>query len=257
MGILGRNASIKMNQAKKGIRMNQKNAKAVIVALDFPNAQTAIEFTRRFDKPIFVKIGMELFYAAGPSIVDEIKKQGHKVFLDLKFHDIPNTVAGATRSCLELGADIMNLHAGGGSKMMRAAAEEIKNSQIPDKPLLIAVTQLTSTDQQMLKAELLIDIPMEDTVLAYAENAKNSGLNGVVCSALEVRRIKDKLGEDFITVTPGIRPADGEIGDQARVVTPQMAREIGSDYIVVGRPITKAIDPVAAYHQISKDFLGE
>lgn len=237
--------------------MNQVNAKAVIVALDFPNAQSAIEFTQKFDQPIYVKIGMELFYAAGPSIVETIKKQGHKIFLDLKFHDIPNTVAGATRSCLELGADIMNLHAGGGSKMMLAAMETITQSTVKEKPLLIAVTQLTSTDAQMLKEELLIETAMEETVLSYAENAKKCGLNGVVCSALEVRRIKDKLGEDFITVTPGIRPADGEIGDQARVVTPQMAREIGSDYIVVGRPITKASNPVEAYQQIKKDFLGE
>lgn len=237
--------------------MNQVNAKAVIVALDFPDAQSAIEFTQKFDQPIYVKIGMELFYAAGPSIVETIKKQGHKIFLDLKFHDIPNTVAGATRSCLELGADIMNLHAGGGSKMMLAAMEAITQSTVKEKPLLIAVTQLTSTNAEMLKEELLIETAMEETVLSYAENAKKCGLNGVVCSALEVRRIKDKLGEDFITVTPGIRPADGEIGDQARVVTPQMAREIGSDYIVVGRPITKASNPVEAYQQIKKDFLGE
>ncbi|MDO4764971.1 MAG: orotidine-5'-phosphate decarboxylase [Eubacteriales bacterium] len=237
--------------------MNQVNAKAVIVALDFPDAQSAIEFTQKFDQPIYVKIGMELFYAAGPSIVETIKKQGHKIFLDLKFHDIPNTVAGATRSCLELGADIMNLHAGGGSKMMLAAMEAITQSTVKEKPLLIAVTQLTSTNAEMLKEELLIETAMEETVLSYAENAKKCGLNGVVCSALEVRRIKDKLGEDFITVTPGIRPADGEIGDQARVVTPQMAREIGSDYIVVGRPITKASNPVEAYQQIKRDFLGE
>lgn len=237
--------------------MNQVNAKAVIVALDFPNAQSAIEFTQKFDQPIYVKIGMELFYAAGPSIVETIKKQGHKIFLDLKFHDIPNTVAGATRSCLELGANIMNLHAGGGSKMMLAAMEAVTQSTVKEKPLLIAVTQLTSTNAEMLKEELLIETAMEETVLSYAENAKKCGLNGVVCSALEVRRIKDKLGEDFITVTPGIRPADGEIGDQARVVTPQMAREIGSDYIVVGRPITKASNPVEAYQQIKKDFLGE
>ena len=237
--------------------MNQINAKDVIVALDFPSAQQALAFTEKFDQPIFVKIGMELFYAAGPSIVETIKQQGHKVFLDLKFHDIPNTVAGATKSCLNLGADIMNLHAGGGSKMMQAAAEAVKADSAANKPLLIAVTQLTSTSADMLREELLITTKMEDTVLAYAQNAKNSGLDGVVCSALEVRRIKDSLGEDFITVTPGIRPADAEVGDQARVVTPQMARELGSDYIVVGRPITKAADPVAAYRQIKKDFLGE
>ncbi len=237
--------------------MNQINAKDVIVALDFPGAQQALAFTEKFDQPIFVKIGMELFYAAGPSIVETIKQQGHKVFLDLKFHDIPNTVAGATKSCLNLGADIMNLHAGGGSKMMQAAAEAVKAYPAANKPLLIAVTQLTSTSADMLREELLITTKMEDTVLAYAQNAKNSGLDGVVCSALEVRRIKDSLGEDFITVTPGIRPADAETGDQARVVTPQMARELGSDYIVVGRPITKAADPVAAYRQIKKDFLGE
>ena len=237
--------------------MNQINAKDVMVALDFPSAEQALAFTAQFDEPIFVKIGMELFYAAGPSIVETIKRQGHKVFLDLKFHDIPNTVAGATKSCLNLGADVMNLHAGGGSKMMQAAAEEIKKSAAETKPLLIAVTQLTSTSADTLRQELLITEPMEDIVLSYAQNAKNSGLDGVVCSALEVRRIKDTLGEDFITVTPGIRPADAEVGDQARVVTPQMARELGSDYIVVGRPITKASNPVAAYRQIKKDFLGE
>lgn len=237
--------------------MNQINAKDVMVALDFPSAEQALAFTAQFDESIFVKIGMELFYAAGPSIVEIIKRQGHKVFLDLKFHDIPNTVAGATKSCLNLGADVMNLHAGGGSKMMQAAAEEIKKSAAETKPLLIAVTQLTSTSADTLRQELLITEPMEDVVLSYAQNAKNSGLDGVVCSALEVRRIKDTLGEDFITVTPGIRPADAEVGDQARVVTPQMARELGSDYIVVGRPITKAGNPVAAYRQIKKDFLGE
>jgi len=237
--------------------MNPINAKDVIVALDFPGARQALEFTAKFDRPIFVKIGMELFYAVGPAIVEEIKRQGHKIFLDLKFHDIPNTVAGATKSCLNLGADIMNLHAGGGSKMMQAAAAVVKDYPAEKKPLLIAVTQLTSTSADMLQQELLISAGMEDTVLAYAQNAKNSGLDGVVCSALEVRRIKDSLGEDFISVTPGIRPADAEAGDQARVVTPQMAREIGSDYIVVGRPITQASDPVAAYAQIKKDFLGE
>lgn len=237
--------------------MNRINAKDVIVALDFPGARQALEFTAMFDQPIFVKIGMELFYAAGPAIVEEIKRQGHKIFLDLKFHDIPNTVAGATRSCLNLGVDIMNLHAGGGSQMMRAAAEAVEEYSAANRPLLIAVTQLTSTDADMLRRELLISAGMEETVLAYARNAKNSGLTGVVCSALEVRPIKDSLGEDFITVTPGIRPADAAAGDQARVVTPQMARKIGSDYIVVGRPITKAADPVAAYRQIKKDFLGE
>lgn len=241
----------------KDENMNQINAKAVIVALDFPNEEAAIAFTAKFSTPIYVKIGMELFYAAGPSIVQKMKKQGHHVFLDLKFHDIPNTVAGATRSCLELGSDLLNLHAAGGSKMMKAAAAEIAKSPAQKKPLLIAVTQLTSTDADTLRHELLISESMEDTVLKYAENAKKSGLQGVVCSALEVRKIKDFLGEDFITVTPGIRPLDGEVGDQARVVTPQMAREIGSDYIVVGRPITKAEDPVAAYEKIKKDFLGE
>lgn len=231
--------------------------KAVIVALDFASKEKAMDFMGQFKQPIFVKIGMELFYAAGPSIVTEIKARGHQVFLDLKFHDIPNTVAGATRSCLGLGADIINLHASGGSKMMAAAAEEIAKSNLREKPLLIAVTQLTSTNDQMLKDELLIPWSMEDTVLAYGENAKKSGLDGVVCSAWEVKKIKEKLGQDFITITPGIRPLEGEIGDQARVVSPRMAREIGSDYIVVGRPITQAPDPLAAYQQISQDFLGE
>ena len=228
--------------------------KDVIVALDFRNRKEAMDFLGKFKEGIYVKVGMELYYSEGPEIVKEIKEMGHKVFLDLKIHDIPNTAKGAMRSILRLDADMVNLHASGGSVMMKAAmeacAEEGKN------PLVIAVTQLTSTTEALMQEELLIGSTLQDTVKAYAENAKKSGLSGVVCSALEVPLIKEHLGHDFITVTPGIRPLDTENSDQKRVVTPETARELGSDYIVVGRPITGAKDPEAAYKAIKKAFLG-
>lgn len=228
--------------------------KDVIVALDFRDRKEAMDFLGKFKEGIYVKVGMELYYSEGPQIVKEIKEMGHKVFLDLKIHDIPNTAKGAMRSILKLDADMVNLHASGGSVMMKAAmeacAEEGKN------PLVIAVTQLTSTTEALMQEELLITGTLQDTVKAYAENAKKSGLSGVVCSALEVPLIREHLGSDFITVTPGIRPLDTENSDQKRVVTPEKARELGSDYIVVGRPITGAKDPEQAYKAIKNAFLG-
>lgn len=229
----------------------------VIVALDFPSAKEVYSFLDKFDdeKP-FVKIGMELFYAEGPEIVREIKKRGHKIFLDLKLHDIPNTVMKAMSSLSELDVDMCNLHASGGSEMMKGALKGLtKGDGI--RPILIAVTQLTSTDDKMLKEELLINETMEKTVESYALNAKNSGLDGVVCSPLEVAKVHSACGKDFLTVTPGVRFAGGEKGDQKRVMTPAEAKKIGSDYIVVGRPITQADDPVAAYKLAKKEFLGE
>lgn len=229
--------------------------KDVIIALDFPTGVEAVEFIDQFQgrKP-FVKIGMELFYAEGPDIVRTLKKRGHKLFLDLKLHDIPNTVKRAMSVLSGLNADMVNLHAAGTSAMMSAALEGLTR---PDgtRPLLIAVTQLTSTDSESLKKELLIDVPMEETVLAYAENAAWSGLDGVVCSPLEAARVKERCGAGFLTVTPGVRFDGGDAGDQKRVMTPAMARA-GSDYIVMGRPITRAADPVAAYERAVKEFLG-
>ena len=231
-------------------------AKDVIVACDFPGADETLAFLDRFreEKP-FVKIGMELFYAEGPQIVRKIKARGHRVFLDLKLHDIPNTVKKAMRSLSALDVDIVNLHAAGTRAMMTAALEGLTR---PDgtRPLLIAVTQLTSTDQQALRAELLIDRPMDEVVMAYAKNASDAGLDGVVCSPLEAGKVHALCGGGFLTVTPGVRFAGGERGDQKRVTTPADARLLGSDYIVVGRPITQADDPVAAYRQCVKEFLG-
>lgn len=229
----------------------------VIVALDFPSAKEVYSFLDKFDdeKP-FVKIGMELFYAEGPEIVREIKKRGHKIFLDLKLHDIPNTVMKAMSSLSELDVDMCNLHASGGSEMMKGALKGLTKGD-GTRPILIAVTQLTSTDDKMLKEELLINETMEKTVESYALNAKNSGLDGVVCSPLEVAKVHSACGKDFLTVTPGVRFAGGEKGDQKRVMTPAEAKKTGSDYIVVGRPITKADDPVAAYKLAKKEFLGE
>ena len=231
-------------------------AKDVIVACDFPGADETLAFLDRFreEKP-FVKIGMELFYAEGPQIVRKIKARGHRVFLDLKLHDIPNTVKKAMRSLSALDVDIVNLHAAGTRAMMTAALEGLTR---PDgtRPLLIAVTQLTSTDQQALSSELLIDRPMDEVVMAYAKNASDAGLDGVVCSPLEAGKVHALCGGGFLTVTPGVRFAGGERGDQKRVTTPAQARELGSDYIVVGRPITQADDPVAAYRQCVKEFLG-
>ncbi len=231
-------------------------AKDVIVALDFPGEKEVFEFLDRFqeEKP-YVKIGMELFYALGPNVVREIKARGHKIFLDLKLHDIPNTVRSAMASLSKLDVDMTNLHAAGGSKMM---AEALTGLTRPDgtRPLLIAVTQLTSTSQETLEKDLLIEKPMEDVVAHYAAVAKESGLDGIVCSPLEVPGVKARLGKEFLTVTPGVRFADGDAGDQVRVTTPAKARELGSDYIVMGRPITRAADPVAAYRRAMAEFVG-
>lgn len=228
--------------------------KDVIVALDFKSREETLVFLQSFTEPIYVKIGMELFYSAGPEIVKEIKALGHQVFLDLKFHDIPNTVRGAMRSCLSLGADMVNLHASGGKQMMMAAMEEANVLENP--PLVIAVTVLTSMDEETLKTELHVHDKVEEAVLRLAGLTKEAGLPGIVCSALEAKIVKEKLGESFLTITPGIRPMDASHGDQSRVVTPAMARELGSDYIVVGRPITKADHPYEAYQKIKEEFMG-
>ena len=220
-----------------------------IIALDFPSRQSTLSFLDLFkdeaEKP-FVKIGMELFYAEGPEIVREIKRRGHKIFLDLKLHDIPNTVRKAMSSLSALDVDIVNVHAAGGKKMMEAAIEGLTR---PDgsRPLLIAVTQLTSTSPEMLRDELKICTSMQETIETYARNAAEAGLDGVVCSPLEVEAVKKACGKDFLAVTPGIRFADSAKDDQVRITTPERARELGSDFIVVGRPITQAPDPVAAY----------
>ncbi|MBR4548939.1 MAG: orotidine-5'-phosphate decarboxylase [Oscillospiraceae bacterium] len=231
-------------------------AKDVIIACDFAGAAETYAFLDRFpeEKP-FLKIGMELFYAEGPQIVRELKARGHKLFLDLKLHDIPNTVKKAMRVLSNLDADIVNLHAAGTRAMMEAALEGLTR---PDgsRPLLIAVTQLTSTDQQRMEQELLIEKPLDEVVLAYARNAAAAGLDGVVCSPLEAGKVHAACGAGFLTVTPGVRFAEGEKGDQKRVTTPAEARALGSDFIVVGRPITQAADPLAAYRRCVKEFLG-
>lgn len=230
--------------------------KDVIVACDFASAEQTFAFLDLFrEKKPFVKIGMELFYAAGPDIVRQIKARGHKIFLDLKLHDIPNTVKKAMAVLSNLDVDICNLHAAGTAEMMRAALEGLTR---PDgsRPLLIAVTQLTSTGQEALEQELMIHAPMEEVVMAYAQNAAKAGLDGVVCSPLEAKRVHSACGAGFLTVTPGVRFADGDKGDQKRVMTPAQAKEIGSDYIVVGRPITAAADPVAAYARCCAEFIG-
>ena len=232
-------------------------AKDVIIACDFPSGEETLAFLDRFtgEKP-FVKIGMELFYAEGPQIVRAIKARGHQIFLDLKLHDIPNTVKKAMRSLSALDVDIVNLHAAGTRAMMEAALEGLTR---PDgsRPLLIAVTQLTSTDQKAMEEELLIEKPLDEVVMAYAANAAAAGLDGVVCSPLEAGKVHARCGADFLTVTPGVRFADGEVGDQKRVTTPARARELGSDYIVVGRPITQSADPVAAYQRCVEEFCHE
>lgn len=229
--------------------------KDVIIACDFADKETALNFLDKFEgrKP-FVKIGMELFYAEGPQIVREIKARGHKIFLDLKLHDIPNTVKKSMAVLSRLDVDMCNLHAAGTSRMMEAALEGLTR---PDgtRPLLIAVTQLTSTDQEAMERDLLIKEPIDKVVMHYAETAKNAGLDGVVCSPLEAQKVHDICGEKFLTVAPGVRFADGDIGDQKRVMTPEQAKKIGSDYIVVGRPITAAPDPVAAYERCIKEFV--
>lgn len=229
--------------------------KDVIIACDFADKETALNFLDKFeDRKPFVKIGMELFYAEGPQIVREIKARGHKIFLDLKLHDIPNTVKKSMAVLSRLDVDMCNLHAAGTSRMMEAALEGLTR---PDgtRPLLIAVTQLTSTDQEAMEHDLLIKEPIDKVVMHYAETAKNAGLDGVVCSPLEAQKVHDICGEKFLTVTPGVRFADGDIGDQKRVMTPEQAKKIGSDYIVVGRPITTAPDPVAAYERCIKEFV--
>lgn len=230
--------------------------KDVIIALDFPSAQEVFAFLDKFDgeqrKP-FVKIGMELFYAEGAAVVREVKRRGHKVFLDLKLHDIPNTVKRSMAVLSALDADMCNLHAGGGIAMMKAALEGLTRAD-GTRPLLIAVTQLTSTGEEVMHRELWIDRPLDQTVMHYASNAASAGLDGVVCSPLEADKVHSVCGKDFLTVTPGIRFDDASKGDQVRVTTPAKARELGSDYIVVGRPVTAAADPVAAYRRCVSEF---
>ena len=229
--------------------------KDVIIACDFSSADAALGFLENFkeEKP-FVKIGMELFYAEGPSIVKKLKERGHKIFLDLKLHDIPNTVKKSMAVLSRLDVDMTNLHAAGTKRMMEAAIEGLTR---PDgtRPMLIAVTQLTSTDQQAMENDLLIKEPIDKVVMHYAGCAKDAGLDGVVCSPLEAGKVHDTCGAGFVTVTPGVRFADGDVGDQKRVMTPAAAKEIGSDYIVVGRPITAAEDPVAAYERCVNEFV--
>lgn len=230
--------------------------KDVIIACDFSSAQATFDFLDKFteEKP-FVKIGMELYYAEGPSIVKEIKKRGHKIFLDLKLHDIPNTVKKAMAVLSKLDVDMTNLHAAGTIDMMKAALEGLTRED-GTRPILIAVTQLTSTSEERMQKELLIHSSINNTIVKYANNAKEAGLDGVVCSPLEAGMVKESCGSGFMTVTPGVRFADGDVGDQVRVTTPQKAKEIGSDYIVVGRPITAADDPVAAYRRCVEEFVG-
>lgn len=231
-------------------------AKDVIIALDFPSAEETLAFLDKFageERKPFVKVGMELFYAAGADIVKEIKRRGHKIFLDLKLHDIPNTVGRSMAVLSALDVDMCNLHAGGGVAMMKAALEGLTRAD-GSRPLLIAVTQLTSTSEEVMHRELWIDRPMGETVMHYAANAASAGLDGVVCSPLEAGKVHEVCGEGFLTVTPGIRFDDASKGDQVRVTTPARARELGSDYIVVGRPVTAAEDPVRAYRRCVEDF---
>lgn len=233
-------------------------SKDVIIACDFNSKADLMTFLDKFeneDRKPFLKVGMELFYAEGPAIVREIKARGHKIFLDLKLHDIPNTVKKAMAVLSALDVDICNLHAAGTAAMMEAALEGLTRAD-GTRPLLIAVTQLTSTSEERMQKDLLIDRPLDEVVMHYAKNAKDAGLDGVVCSPLEAGKVKAVCGDAFLTVTPGVRFADGEVGDQVRVTTPAKARELGSDYIVVGRPITQAADPVQAYHRCIREFLG-
>ena len=228
----------------------------VIIACDFASAEETFKFLDKFEgKKPFVKIGMELYYAEGPSIVREIKARGHKIFLDLKLHDIPNTVKKAMAVLSRLDVDMCNLHAAGTVNMMKAALEGLTR---PDgtRPLLIAVTQLTSTSEETMRSDLLIEKPLDEVVMHYASCAKEAGLDGIVCSPREAGKVHERCGNDFVTVTPGVRFADGDVGDQVRVMTPAEARKIGSDFIVVGRPITAAEDPVAAYERCLTDFCG-
>lgn len=230
--------------------------KDVIVACDFSSAEQVFTFLDKFkERKPFVKIGMELYYAEGPEIVRQIKARGHEIFLDLKLHDIPNTVKKAMAVLSGLDVDMCNVHAAGTSVMMKAALEGLTR---PDgsRPLLIAVTQLTSTDQESMERELLIEKPLDQVVMSYARTARSAGLDGVVCSPLEAGKVHETCGKNFVTVTPGVRFADGDAGDQKRVTTPEKAKELGSDYIVVGRPITAAADPVEAYNRCVKEFVG-
>lgn len=230
--------------------------KDVIIACDFSSAEETFRFLDKFqDEKPFVKIGMELFYAEGPAIVRAIKERGHKIFLDLKLHDIPNTVKKSMSVLSKLDVDMTNLHAAGTVDMMKAAVEGLTRAN-GTRPLLIAVTQLTSTSQERMQDELLINATIDDTIKKYAQNARKAGLDGVVCSPLESAMVHEACGNNFMTVTPGVRFADGDIGDQVRVTTPEKARKIGSDYIVVGRPITAAEDPVAAYNKCMAEFVG-
>ncbi len=227
-----------------------------IIALDFPRGEKALKFLEAFDEPVYVKVGMELFYAEGPEIIKEIKARGHRVFLDLKLHDIPNTVKSAMKVLAGSGVDMVNVHAAGGTAMLKAAAEGLeegaREAGKAERPLLIAVTQLTSTDNRVMNEEILIPGPLEDVVVKYAKTARDAGLDGVVCSALEAPLIHGKVGEDFLTVTPGIRLAGDAKGDQSRVVTPGKARELGTDYMVIGRSITRAEDPAEAYRRCTE-----
>lgn len=229
----------------------------VIIACDFNSTEETFSFLDKFSKleqKPFVKIGMELYYAEGPAIVRELKSRGHKIFLDLKLHDIPTTVKKSMLVLSKLDVDMVNVHAAGTTRMMEAAIEGLTRED-GTRPLLIAVTQLTSTDQEIMEKDLLINEPIDKVVMHYASNAKVAGLDGVVCSPLEAKKVHDTCGSEFITVTPGVRFADGDIGDQKRVMTPAQAKKIGSDYIVVGRPITKADDPVAAYKRCLAEFV--
>lgn len=227
----------------------------VIIACDFDSAETTLAFLDKFtDCKPFVKIGMELYYAAGPAIVKEIKARGHKIFLDLKLHDIPNTVKKSMAVLSRMDVDMCNLHAAGTIEMMKAALEGLTRED-GTRPLLIAVTQLTSTSEERMQKDLLINATINETIVHYARNAKEAGLDGVVCSPLEAGMVKEACGKEFVTVTPGVRFADGEVGDQVRVTTPARAKEIGTDFIVVGRPITQAADPVAAYKRCVEEFV--
>ena len=231
-------------------------AKDVIIACDFSSKEQTLAFLEKFtDRKPFVKIGMELFYAEGPDIVREIKKRGHKIFLDLKLHDIPNTVKKAMAVLSRLDVDMCNLHAAGTIAMMEAAREGLTRAD-GSRPILLAVTQLTSTSEERMHEDLLIEGKIDDVVVHYAQNAKKAGLDGVVCSPLEAGMVKTACGKEFLTVTPGIRFADGAVGDQVRITTPAQARKIGTDFIVVGRPITAAADPVAAYRRCLEEFLN-
>ncbi|MGN0733855.1 MAG: orotidine-5'-phosphate decarboxylase [Emergencia sp.] len=230
--------------------------KDVIIACDFPSKEATLEFLDKFtEKKPFVKIGMELFYGAGPEIVKEIKARGHKIFLDLKLHDIPNTVKSAMAVLSKLDVDMCNVHASGTKAMMEAALEGLTRED-GSRPLLIAVTQLTSTSQERMQEELLINEDLDKVVIKYAQNTRDAGLDGVVCSPLEAGKIHEACGENFLTITPGVRFADAAKDDQVRITTPEGAKKIGSDYIVVGRPITQAEDPVAAYERCCREFIG-